>query len=605
MEKNSKKIIDDNELELLALPEDVYNDLILWLDASSIYYNGSDDGDDEFLMSDEQFDNLTETLSEYGEKAPILLRIINSKIQTADGLVDVEEVQSQMISLFKIKHNGMMTHNEIQRFVNPKRQNLDMFMGLKYDGMAIKNSNQNGKIQILTRGGQDVTDLLINHRDFVNITRPITHGELVIKKSVFYEKYDKEKFEDGYENPRNCILGVLKKCADDLDFIECTDGINPLVGNNVWKKLEHINLEQYYFQEKEKTEYQIDGMVIGHVVETQEIKDNYPLNLVSIKFKSPTVQTVVEKFEWTQKKSANLTPVIWVKPVKLDGSTITKVTGYNYENVKLAHIGIGSIIEITKSGDIIPVVKKVISRSTNINMPDVEYTIRGKHLVAVDQQESRIYKFILGLKLLQIDGIGPVIAENIGKVIDYDIIELFNSNNKPAIIGVLGNGSTWHKFDILYQTKTIGLDLLIEILQFDRCGKTLSKRFAEIILRQNNDTSGIDKTVLANVCRGDGFKKINESMLKLKEYGVKVIKPIEVSEDTITFEMTGNPPGMTKNEFIAKLKIQYPNSIHTTLTQDTKYLFTDDINGTSGKCNKARKNNTKIISYSDALLGKL
>ena len=90
-------------------------------------------------------------------------------------------------------------------------------------------------------------------------------------------------------------------------------------------------------------------------------------------------------------------------------------------------------------------------------------------------------------------------------------------------------------------------------------------------------------------------------MSKLKQYGIKVIKPIEISEDSFSFEMTGNTPGMTKQEFISKLKIKSPNCVHTSLTKDTKYLFVDDVNSNSGKINKGRKYNTIIMSYSDAL----
>ena len=151
----------------------------------------------------------------------------------------------------------------------------------------------------------------------------------------------------------------------------------------------------------------------------------------------------------------------------------------------------------------------------------------------------------------------------------------------------------------------MGLDLVIEILQFDRCGKTLSKKFAEIILKQTTDTSGIDKQVLANVCKGEGFQKIQKSMSKLQSYGIKVTKPIVINDDTISFEMTGTPPGMTKSEFISKLKLRYPNSLHTTLTKDTKFLFVDNLNSSSSKMNKARKYNSKIVLYSDVLQGKL
>ena len=117
------------------------------------------------------------------------------------------------------------------------------------------------------------------------------------------------------------------------------------------------------------------------------------------------------------------------------------------------------------------------------------------------------------------------------------------------------------------------------------------------------DTKGMNKQLLKDVCTKDGkyWQLIQDSMKKLTGYGVKVIKPIEVSEDSFSFEMSGNPPGITKQQFIEKLKIKNPNAINTTLTKQTTYLFVDDVNSNSGKINKARRYNVKIMTYDEAL----
>ncbi len=174
---------------------------------------------------------------------------------------------------------------------------------------------------------------------------------------------------------------------------------------------------------------------------------------------------------------------------------------------------------ITKSGDIIPVVEKVIQGSNNIPMPECDYVISGLHLKANNMEESRIYKFILALKILQIDGIGPEIANKVGTIVDYDIIELFNPLHKPAICSMLGGSKIWERFEKFYQIKTIYLNTLIELLQFNRCGKVYSEKFAKIITKQIVDTTGIEKEVLNIVCRGDGFMRIKNSMDILRKYG--------------------------------------------------------------------------------------
>ena len=114
------------------------------------------------------------------------------------------------------------------------------------------------------------------------------------------------------------------------------------------------------------------------------------------------------------------------------------------------------------------------------------------------------------------------------------------------------------------------------------------------------DTKNIPSKVLNNVCRGEGFAKIKESLAKLSEYGVKVIKRSENTQ-SLTFEMSGEPPQMTKKDFVDIMKRMYPNSEHTTLCKDTNYLIVDDINSNTGKANKARKYQIKIVSYKDVI----
>lgn len=614
-----------NEELKIALTSDP--DFKHWYEASVSYYNI----DEETLITDDEFDELTEILkARYLQaQSPIPLFIYNcliNGIQQSTGEIKIIDssngnIDTSQISLKKIKDSGSKTIAEVKKFLTNGTYNqntTELFIAPKLDGISLKLKfkTENNPLLIQTRGGQDVTKELQNNPDIVNLIErfnnnefnfTILHSELVIDKKVF-----KTKYSDEYENARNCIVGVLKTNPNDLRFIVCTDGIQPVnINFNVWKKLiPGLNLEIYFKTNYKNNLYpfQVDGMVIGHNLNPDEyqIKNNYPLNMVALKFKAESVQTEIIGIEWTIKKSGKLTPVFHIKPVTLDGTTVTKASGYSYHTLKSKKIGIGSIITIHKSGDIIPTVDKVISRSVEWNLPkNVDYVENGKHIYTIQNtEEQKIQKFTLGLKLLQLDGIGPVVSEKIGRLVEYNIIKLFDTNFKPDIKIMLGSDSAnWSRFEQFYNIKNIPLDQLIEILQIDNCGKTLSKKFADIMVGKVIDTKGMNKQLLKDTCVTGGKYNliIKEAMSKLKEYGIKVIKPIEISEDCFSFEMTGNPPGMTKQEFINKLKIKSPNCIHTSLTKNTTYLFVDDINSNSGKINKARKYGTTIMSYIEAL----
>ena len=404
----------------------------------------------------------------------------------------------------KFLSTGIYNQNEHKLFLSPK-----------LDGISLKIKTQ-PELLIQTRGGQNVTNELKSNLDIIallsklNDTKhTIVHGELVIDKKVF-----KEKYSDEYENPRNCIVGVLKTNPNDLRFIVCTDGLQPAnINFNIWKELTPgINLEQYFIQnfKNDVFPFQVDGMVIGHKLKSEsefQVKNNYPLNMVAIKFKAESVQTEITDIEWTIKKSGKLTPILHVKPIFLDGSTVTKASGYSYHTLKSKRIGIGSQITIHKSGDIIPTVDRVLSRSTEWNLPtDIDWQEDGKHIKTIQNTETQqSQKFILGLKLLQLDGIGPVISEKIGQIVEYDIIRLFDTNFKPDIKILLGSDSAnWSRFEQFYNIKTIPLDQLIEMLQIDNCGKTLSRKFAEIMTGKQVDTKGMNKQLLKDVCSSGG-----------------------------------------------------------------------------------------------------
>ena len=599
------------------------SDFELWYRASQIYY---DINESEDILTNEEFDELTEKLIEkyntpQSEEQNFIIGVVRGGIQlhTGDFLIpeNKSQINTSQISLKKIKYNGSKTIMETKKFLSTGIYNQNehkLFLSPKLDGISLKIKTQ-PELLIQTRGGQNVTNELKSNLDIIallsklNDTKhTIVHGELVIDKKVF-----KEKYSDEYENPRNCIVGVLKTNPNDLRFIVCTDGLQPAnINFNIWKELTPgINLEQYFIQnfKNDVFPFQVDGMVIGHKLKSEsefQVKNNYPLNMVAIKFKAESVQTEITDIEWTIKKSGKLTPILHVKPIFLDGSTVTKASGYSYHTLKSKRIGIGSQITIHKSGDIIPTVDRVLSRSTKWNLPtDIDWQEDGKHIKTIQNTETQqSQKFILGLKLLQLDGIGPVISEKIGQIVEYDIIRLFDTNFKPDIKILLGSDSAnWSRFEQFYNIKTIPLDQLIEMLQIDNCGKTLSRKFAEIMIGKQVDTKGMNKQLLKDVCSSGGKYNtlVKESMNKLKQYGIKVIKPIEVSEDSFSFEMSGDFKKMSKNDFVIELKKSKPNWVHSTLNKNTNYLIVDDLNTNTSKANKARKYNIKIITYDEAL----
>jgi NAD-dependent DNA ligase (contains BRCT domain type II) len=593
----------------------------------------------EVDMSDEEFDNLESEILEIVKDSdnPTLQYIYEFMTNTIvkDGVFTfVNQINNNvglMVSLNKIKYKTPVSViSDIKKFFNKCHQTInEYYVAPKFDGCSLRfEKHINGQVTITTRGGLDVTKklqrierikgLIENYPFATNCI----NGELLVKKSIFNEKYS-----DEYSHPRSFVsacLGSDKKVPDhyynDLDFIACTDGCNPILTETfahtfVWSKMDYrIGSNESYQKiqtffnniKSENFPYACDGIVISaKKVEHRVIKNNYPDNMTAVKFPSETAQSKVIGFNWTVKKSGKLTPIVNLHPVMLDGSKVENASGYNYEYLISNGIGIGSIVEITKSGDIIPVIVKVVVKSDHIILPeDIKYKREGKHLVVEDRDTTLSSKFINAFNSLNIKGIGEVHCQTIGSVCNFNIIEMFDPNLKLKFAETLGfDSAVYHKFCQIYDMKTFYLSDVIFMLQFDNVGTVLSEKIAQLLQKLTNDSSNIPEKVLINVCKGSGYVKIVESMKKLNDYGIKVIKKPVISENNISYEMSGDPPSniaITKEKYVELIKKINPNLIRTTLTKNTDYLIVDSLESNSTKVQKARKYNVSIITYENA-----
>lgn len=529
------------------------------------------------------------------------------------------ELQKQWFSKHKINYRSLIAKN-------------NLFCAPKFDGGALKIEFDYDMeiIRIITRGGVDYTEKLKKNESIKNFVNTLVRknnkfilitGEMVIKKSVFELKYGENRLDEYshlgnvLKNPRNAVNSLIAsenfEVFNDLQFIPLTDGTNPLImsGYSIWQNIDNntlLNLKNIYDNYKE-SDYLIDGLVIASKEKERIIKNNYPLNMVAIKFKSAGKQSKVIDIEWSQKKTGKLNPVLVIEPIILDGAEINRVTVYNYDQlINVYRCGIGAIVEIRKGDEITPKINKTIVESKIYNLPQKPTFVRGKNLYLRDNDEENIkQKFILGMKILNIDGVGPKLSEEIGRLteIDFDIVEMFNPIHKPLMAEFLGTSSASFKnISKIYDIKNIPLNTVIEMLQINGCGMVLSMRFAEMLTNLKPfSRENIDENVFNYVVKGKGRSLIANAIKSLASFKVRVIKPIQINDDDITYEMSNNPPSMTKAEFKLKIKEKYPNSMHTTLTKNTKFLICDNKNANTSKVNKARRYNIKIVTYQEVL----
>ncbi len=202
-------------------------------------------------------------------------------------------------------------------------------------------------------------------------------GEIVIVKSYF-----NTYLSDEFEHPRNMVVGIISsdilnehaKAALKANMVVFVPYVTlphwAGTGQELLTEIDEITEDL-----KLKTDYPLDGMV-AEVMDV-ELKNHMGATAhhyrwqIAIKSKGETAQSIVEDIKWQVGRTGNITPVLEIQPVSLSGATIRRVTAHHAGMVQKQNIGIGSEIEVIRSGEVIPKLEKVISTSDRLIIPEI------------------------------------------------------------------------------------------------------------------------------------------------------------------------------------------------------------------------------------------
>ena len=319
----------------------------------------------------------------------------------------------------------------------------DYLLTEKLDGCSIILTYQNGKLySAATRGrgikGKDI----MRHIPFIsNIPQEISQldehyivrGELLCPKDEISTMLEEVAAVEGKEqkNGRNAIAGALNRKETNklifkhAHFVAYWDSINR--GNALdeldeygfetpWDlTIDNTTTEEELIEQVKEflfiSKYEIDGIILTQIDNPEEGFVSGTINpKASRKFKigiyDNVAESVVKGITWQISKNCKLTPVLNIEPIELCGSTISNVTGHNYQNLINKKCGIGSKVKIKRAGLVIPYLEEVLTESSNINKPDNCY-IKGVDLY-LDNADNEVYiqKLVYFGKKLDIDQLG-------------------------------------------------------------------------------------------------------------------------------------------------------------------------------------------------------
>lgn len=326
------------------------------------------------VVADAAYDALVEQLRTMAPDHPFLNAV---EPEQFPGRQEVRH-PAPMLSIEKA-----YTREQLKRFVARVQKEADA-LGLdsvvfrltpKLDGLA---GRDDGRV-FATRGngrvGYEISSAFAKGVIPVG-GRGLGVGEIVVVKSYF-----DERMADYFEHPRNMVVGIISSdTLNENSVVALNDGMVRFVP---YSETPGITVDGCRLVEETRSlverlladvDYPTDGVVAE--VTDERLKERMGATAhhyrwqIAIKTKGETARTTVTGIQWQVGRTGNVTPVMEVDPVSLSGATIRRVTAHHAGNIRNAGIGVGTRIEIIRSGEVIPKLEAVLDARGEVQLPD-------------------------------------------------------------------------------------------------------------------------------------------------------------------------------------------------------------------------------------------
>jgi len=568
----------------------------------------------------------------------------------------------------------------IQKLV--PREKLDYYAEIKMDGLAMTLIYRDGLFfQGATRGdglvGEDITQNLKTIEAIplrIDIEKlPKTkqaqaqkeveiRGEVYMRKDVFEKLNKEQKKKNGqtFANPRNAAAGSVRQldpkitASRKLNFYaydlttdlgqethEQSHELVKLLGLPVNPHNKHCsNLQEVieYHNSvaklRPKLPYWSDGIVINvNKISTFKklgVVGKAPRGALAFKYPAEQATTVVEDIQVQVGRTGALTPVAHLKPVLVAGSTISRATLHNLDEIRRLGVKIGDTVIIQKAGDVIPDVVKVLTRlrtgkEKEFRMPkkcpvcgsdvvrhpgEVAYYCSNKKCYA--QNRERLYHFV-SKKAFEIDGLGPKIIDQLWH---HDLVknpaDIFNLKKEDLeALERFAEKSASNIISAIEKSKKVFLSRFIFGLGIRHVGEetafALARRFGTLeklkkaSLDEINAVPDIGDVVAKSLYNFFQDPKSLKLVDNLEKAGVKII-PEHIKHKQIlsgkTFVLTGSLSSLTRDDAKAKIR-DLGGDVSSSVSKETDFVVAGEEPGS--KYEKGKKIGVKIIDEKEFL----
>ena len=630
-------------------------------EAAKAYYQ-----EDREIMSNFEYDRLYDELVKLEEETGVTLA---GSPTVSVGYASLEELpkeahESPMLSLDKTKDR-----ETLRQFVGEHKTLLSW----KLDGLTIVLTYRNGKLEkAVTRGNGTVGEVITNNaRVFKNIPLQIGYqGELVLRGEaiITYSDFEKinrqiEDVDARYKNPRNLCSGSVRQLNNEITArrnvhfyafslvkAEDVDFQNSREQQFLWLKEQGFEVVEYrvvtaavldeameYFAHQvAENDFPSDGLVALYddiaYGESLGSTAKFPRNAYAFKWQDEIRETVLRKIEWSPSRTGLINPVAIFDPVELEGTTVSRASVHNISIMKEMQLGIGDKIQVYKANMIIPQIAENLTRSGNLEIPNicpvcgqearVQKTNEVESLYCMNPQcqAKKIKSFTLFVSrdAMNIDGLSEATLEKFiqkGFIKDFgDIFEI--DRYREEIVGMEGFGEKSYEnlMVSLERARHTTLPRLLYSLGIANIGlanaKVICKAFDYDIERliaatgeEISDIEGIGPVIAKTYTE---YFKDEENQRKLRHLlshlELETVKKEENSSlEGKQFVITGSVEHFANRAQLKEYIEERGGKVTGSVTSKTHYLINNDTASSSSKNKKAKDLGIPILSEEDFL----
>ncbi len=555
-----------------------------------------------------------------------------------------------------------------------KSERVEYVAELKVDGVSLSLLYRQGRlVQAATRGdGQTGDDVTVNVRTLKDIPGHLKsgkdlnlmeiRGEIFLSKRHFFglNKEREKRGEELFVNPRNAAAGSLKLLDPELvakrdlsffahgagsvggrafqtqaelfDFFKSA-GVPVSPHYRLCRTLEEVfELCDRWEDKRSELDYEIDGLVlkVNNLAQQRILgaTNKSPRWVIAYKFPAEKAKTRLVAITVQVGRTGVLTPVANLEPVFLAGTTVSRATLHNEDEIKRLDLRIGDKVLVEKSGEIIPQVVEVLKRErtgkekrfslpkqcpvcgSKVVRKEGEVAARCVNISCTAQIKAKLFHFA-SRKAMDIEGLGEALVDQWvdGKhVLDFsDIYTL--KKEELAALERMGEKSAANLCSQIEASKKRELSRLLFALGIRHVGinaaRLLAQAFGSMdkLLHAGQEDfekiqavgSVISQSLLEFLANKENLKIIE----KLKKLGLTMNEPKKQKGALLsgkTFVLTGVLKDYSREE-ASRLILEQGGRVASSVSHKTAAVIVGEEAGS--KLEQAKKLGVKIIGEED------